>query len=119
VRRREFITWVVGAAASWPLIGSAQETRRIYRLAILTGGRRDAPQFVAFFDELGRLGFFEGKNLTLVPGGFNVSYDQLAAQAAEMIKAAPDVIFTPGGVHTPAAQTVTKRCPSSAVPTTC
>jgi putative tryptophan/tyrosine transport system substrate-binding protein len=111
VRRREFITWVVGAAASWPLIGSAQETRRIYRLAILTGGRRDAPQFVAFFDELGRLGFFEGKNLTLVPGGFNVSYDQLAAQAAEMIKAAPDVIFTPGGVHTRAAQTVTQTVP--------
>jgi putative tryptophan/tyrosine transport system substrate-binding protein len=58
--------------------------------------------------ELGRLGFVEGQNLRVVQDGFEVRHDQLTERATEIIKAAPDVIFTPGPAYTRAAQIATR-----------
>ena len=63
--RRDFITLLGGAAAAWPLTARAQQPGRIYRLGILTGLKRDSPVMIAFFEELGRLGFVEGRILAL------------------------------------------------------
>jgi len=52
---------VLGRGAVW-----AQESNRTYRLGISAGTPRQAPQWVAFFDELGKAGFIEAKNLTVV-----------------------------------------------------
>jgi putative tryptophan/tyrosine transport system substrate-binding protein len=90
MRRREFIA-LVGGATAWPLAARAQE-RRIYRLGFLVPPPRTAPAITAFFDELRQNGFAEGDNLTIIPGGFEVTDDQLAEQAAALINAAPDAI---------------------------
>jgi putative ABC transport system substrate-binding protein len=111
--RREFISLLSGAAA-WPLAVRAQQPGRIYRLGILTGLKRDNPLMIAFFEEMGRLGFVEGQNLSVVQGGFDVRHDQLnqlTERATEIIKAAPDVIFTPGPTLTRAAQIATRTVP--------
>ena len=110
MRRREFITLLSGAAA-WPVAARAQQPGRIYRLGILTGLKRDSPVIIAFFEELGRLGFVEGRNLSVVPDGFEVRHDELTERATEIIKAAPDVIFTPGPTPTRAAQIATRTLP--------
>ena len=111
MRRRDFITLLGGAAAFAPLMASAQEAGRTYRLAILTGSGRDTPQMLALFDELRRFGFIEGQNLNVIPGGFNVRNEQLAERAAAMVKAAPDAIFAVGGLSTRAAQEATRTVP--------
>ena len=64
MRRREFIA-LLGGAAAWPLAARAQEAGKTYRLGCLLPLPRDAPINVAFFNELQRLGFVEGKNLTV------------------------------------------------------
>jgi hypothetical protein len=43
----------------------AQEPGRTYRLGIVSAGTRNIPSYVAMTEELRRLGFIEGKNLTI------------------------------------------------------
>jgi hypothetical protein len=48
----------------WLRAGWAQESSRTYRLGILSGGEtRQASSWAVFFDEMGKAGFVEGKNL--------------------------------------------------------
>ena len=58
MRRREFITLVSGAAASWPLATSAQQTVRMRRIGVLMNLRADDPiapaRFNAFVLGLGQ-----------------------------------------------------------------
>ena len=64
MRRREFIA-LIGASVAWPFAAMAQQAGRTYRLGVLSAGPRILPTFVAMIDELRRLGFIEGKNLTI------------------------------------------------------
>ena len=78
MRRREFITLLVGAAAAaWPFVAQAQETRRIYRIGVLLPSPRDAPHYGALFDELRRLGFIEGGNLIIDAAGFGLPPERM------------------------------------------
>jgi putative ABC transport system substrate-binding protein len=63
MRRRDFIL-ASGAALAWPFAAAAQEPGRPYRVGGLSVNPRDAPIIVAMFDELRKLGFVEGQNLT-------------------------------------------------------
>jgi putative ABC transport system substrate-binding protein len=97
VRRREFLGALGGAAATWPLTALtvfAQEAGRTYRLGLMNPSGREALHVIAFFDELRLNGFIEGKNLTVIIGGFDVPIERIAEQAAALVKAAPDVIQT-------------------------
>ena len=96
MRRRDFITVIASAAAAWPLDLRAQEPGRTYRLGGLTPSPRDAPHYVALFDELRRLGFIEGQNLTLDWRGYGLRPEQFPDIAMELVKAKADVIFAPG-----------------------
>jgi len=91
MKRREFLS-LIGGAAAWPLPGNAQQTGRNYRIGFVTPSLRDTPPIHAFFDELRRAGFVEGRNLSLVPGGFGVRVDQYAEASGVVVKAAPDLI---------------------------
>ena len=53
---------------------------------------------MAFFDELRRLGFMEGQNLTVDGRGYGLHIDQFAEIAAEMVRAKVDVILCAGDV---------------------
>lgn len=111
MRRREFITLIGGAVVGWPLAVRAQQPGRTYRLAFLSPVVRDSPAVAAFFDELRLAGFVEGQNLTVVPTGFGVRNEQIAERAAEVVKAAPDVIISGPLPHTRALQQLTQSIP--------
>ena len=67
---------------------SAQESGRTYRLGVLSGGlTREAPSWVAFFDELGKAGFVEGRNLIVDWRFVGSSPEQSAASAMELVPA--------------------------------
>ena len=100
MRRREFITVIGGAAATWP-IAAQQSTRPV--VALINGGAADAlvRQAAAFRKGLGETGYDEEKNVT-------VEYHLLAGQYAllpdlldSLIRRRVAVIRTPGS--TPAA----------------
>jgi putative ABC transport system substrate-binding protein len=111
MRRREFIRLLGGAAAAGPLAAIAQEAGRTYRLGCLLPLSRDAPVNVAFFDELRRRGFIEGRNLTIDYRAFAPHADLISEYAAELVRAQPDVIYVGGGVAIRAVQQATKTIP--------
>src|SRR5215510_2313418 len=111
MKRRAFITLLGGAAAAWPLAARAQEPGRTYRLGFLLPTARQTPQVEAFFDELRLNGFVEGKNLVVVPGGFEATDDNLAERAAALVIAAPDAIIAGPAPPLLAVQAITRTVP--------
>jgi len=115
MRRRDFITLIGGAAAAWPLVAWGQEPGRIYRLGALFASARDAPQHVAFFDELRRLGFIDGQNLAVDAVGYSLSAERFAVHAADLVRDPVDVILATGDAAVRAAQRATTSIPILAV----
>ena len=111
MKRRDFITLVGGAAVFAPLAASAQEPGRTYRLGGLHSSPRDAPHHVALFDELRRLAFIDGQNLTVDGRGYGLRQEQLPAHAAELVKTKVDVILCGGDAAIRAAQQATATIP--------
>jgi ABC-type uncharacterized transport system substrate-binding protein len=110
MKRREFIT-LLGGAAAWPLAARAQEAGRTYRLGFLIPAPRETPAVAALIDELRVNGFIEGQNLVVIPGGFDVRNEQLAQQAAALVKAAPDAIVAGPELPLQALQELTRTIP--------
>src|SRR5260221_7644037 len=115
VKRREFITLLGGAAVLAPLVASAQEARRVYRLGVLHQLPRTAPQFAPLFDGLRREGFIEGRNLAIDPRGFDSRSEQYQERAAQIVNSGVDVLVCGGDVTIRAAQQVTRTVPIAGV----
>jgi putative ABC transport system substrate-binding protein len=111
MQRRAFITLLGGATAAWPLAALAQEAGRTYRLGGLSAGPRDTPYFVAMFENLRRLGFIEGQNLTVDWHAFALQVDRVSDFVAELVKGDVDVILASGDLATRAAQRATQSIP--------
>ena len=79
-----------------PLAGRAQEPGRTYRLGGLFAGPRDAPQHVALFDGLRRVGFVLGQNLNVDVRGYRLRTDRFPDVARELVKAKVDTILCGG-----------------------
>jgi putative ABC transport system substrate-binding protein len=110
VKRREFLG-ALGAAAAWPLAASAQEPGRSYRVGCLLPGWRTTHPFVDFFNELGRLGFIEGQNLTIDHREYGQQVDLVSKFAMELAKPQVDAIVAGGDVAIRAAQAATATIP--------
>jgi len=113
IKRREFVA-LIGSAAVAQLfrrVARAQEAGRTYQLGIIFGSSRETPRIATFFDELKLLGFVEGNNLNVVPGGFNLRNDQYAEYARTLAKSNPDVIFGPNDHAALAAKEATQTIP--------
>jgi putative ABC transport system substrate-binding protein len=102
VRRRDFITLLGCAAAAWPLAARAQQLANQPRIAIFhpaipttllteTGG---GSAWRAFFGELRRLGYVEGKNLIIERYSAEGHHERYADMAREIVTRNPDLIVT-------------------------
>ena len=112
MKRREFIT-LLGGAVAWPLAAGAQQAEPVRRVGFLgfSEESRSSDMLKAVRDELQKLGWTEGRNLRLDVrfGGGDVA--RTRAYAAELVRLAPDVIFTPSGVAFAAVQQETRTIP--------
>jgi putative ABC transport system substrate-binding protein len=77
----------------------------------VSGGARNAPPFVAMVDELGRLGFIDGQNLTIEWHIYGPRIDLIPELVAELVKAHVDVIYVAGDHAIRAAQRATATIP--------
>jgi putative tryptophan/tyrosine transport system substrate-binding protein len=109
--RREFITLLGGATVACPIAARGQEAGRTYRVGGLSVSPRTAQYIVAMFDEVRRLGFIEGRNLTVDWRGYGLRPDLLSEFAAELVKADVDVIYAVGHSGIRAAQRATTTIP--------
>jgi putative tryptophan/tyrosine transport system substrate-binding protein len=99
MRRREFITLLVGAAAR-PLAAHAQKSPDMRRLAIVNTSNPVAdltetgnPRFVAFFKELRQLGYVEGQNIAVERYSGEGRTEHYAELASEVVGRNPDLIL--------------------------
>jgi putative tryptophan/tyrosine transport system substrate-binding protein len=111
MRRREFISLLGGAAAAWPLAGSAQQsatsTRRIGVLMETEEGNPErAKQFARFRDRLARLGWVEDHTVNIDYRFAAARGDQFPTLAKELVALQPDVVLT---VSTPATAAVQRE----------
>jgi putative ABC transport system substrate-binding protein len=67
IGRREFVVGIGGAAA-WPVVARAQQGERVRRIGVLYFVSRNETQGrdAVFKDELKRLGWNEGRNVTII-----------------------------------------------------
>jgi putative tryptophan/tyrosine transport system substrate-binding protein len=101
----------MGASVTWPFAAMTQQPGRTYRLGCLLTAPRGGPIVIAFFDELQRRGFIEGRNLTVE---YRVQQLDLISQyAAELVEARVDVIATDKTAR--AFQQATKTIPIVAI----
>ena len=102
MRRRGFIALTGGAAAAWARAARAQPSAKQPRMAIFhpaipttllteTGG---GTAWRAFFGELRRLGYVEGKNLIIERYSAEGHHERYAPLAREIVTRNPDVIVT-------------------------
>src|SRR5258708_21977241 len=94
IRRREFITLLGSAAASWPLAALAQQPVRMSRIGYLGFGPASAyaTRVEALRAGLRDLGWVEGKNM-IIDFRWADSVDELPALAAALVRIPVDVIF--------------------------
>jgi putative ABC transport system substrate-binding protein len=111
MRRRDFVSLVIGGAVAWPVAASAQEPGRTYRIGFLLPTNRQSPSVQALFDELRLNGFIEGQNLMVVSEGFEATDDQLAERAQSLIDAKPDVIVSGPALPLRTLQKLTQTVP--------
>lgn len=102
MRRRNIITLIGGAAAASAFSARAQQPVKTYHLAILTHfdsvdpttGKQER-YWTAFFDELRRLGYEEGRNLSVSWYSSQVDAGRATALVQSVVERRPDTIFTP------------------------
>jgi putative tryptophan/tyrosine transport system substrate-binding protein len=96
MRRREFITALGGAAATWPLAARAQQPERVRRIGVLSGLADDTEgrfRVTTFQQKLRELGWTEGHNIDIERRWAAGDVDRMHTYAAELVAMKPDAIL--------------------------
>jgi putative tryptophan/tyrosine transport system substrate-binding protein len=97
MRRREFITLIIGATATWPMRTSAQQTGKLPTIGFLGASASGfAPWAAAFAARLRELGWVEGRTIAIEYRWSEGRPERYAEIAAEFVRLKVDVILTVG-----------------------
>ena len=115
MRRREFITFLGGAAAAWPLAAGAQPAGPVRLVCVLMDYPENDPasqSLVAVFrDELAKLGWKEGGNLRIEVRWSAGSPERVGTFAKELVNLRPDALLGRGTPETIALARETRTIP--------
>jgi putative ABC transport system substrate-binding protein len=115
MRRREFITLLGGAAATWPRAAHAQQPERMRRIGVHLPTTSDDPEFqarlAAFHQGLALLGWTIGRNVRIDTRWATTNAAEIRRHAAELAALAPDVILAHGASTVAPLLQVTRTVP--------
>lgn len=94
-----------------PLPVEAQKPEKVFRLAVICGSQCVGAAYVALYAELARLGWLEGRNLTVDTRGAAGEQERLPALAAELVALKPDLVVAVGPAATRAAKNAAGTTP--------
>ena len=115
LKRREFITLLSGAAATWPLATRAQQGERMRRVAILMNRGKDDAEGLArlatFKQTMDQLGWSEGRNLQIDIRWGEDDIDLERKYAPELVALRPDLVLASGTVSMTALRPLSSTIP--------
>jgi putative tryptophan/tyrosine transport system substrate-binding protein len=100
MQRREFMTLLGGAAASWPIAARAQQREQMKRIGVLLPAAANDAEFQTwvgvFLQALAQLGWTIGNNVRIDVRWATANAADIRRHAAELAALAPDVILASG-----------------------
>jgi putative tryptophan/tyrosine transport system substrate-binding protein len=114
MRRREFIGFIGGAAAAWPLAAGAQgSTKKRPLIAWLTGLTTEVSKShtANFLDAMREFGYRDGRDFDMVYRIAEGYQDRLPALAKELVGLKPDVILATAVIASVPAHNATSTIP--------
>ena len=115
MRRREFITLLGGAAATWPIAAWAQQTARrpliLYLAGVSSVSMLRSTTRRGFLNGLRDHGFVDGQNLDIAYRFADGKFDRLPALAQEAVSLKPNIILAPAQAGALAARGATPLIP--------
>jgi ABC-type uncharacterized transport system substrate-binding protein len=113
MRRREFMTLLGGAAATWPVAARAQQVARLPTIGFFSPNTRSvaSPWTAAFVERLREVGWIEGRTIAIEYRWGEGRGDRTAEVISEFVRLNPDVIVTHGQSNIVAAKEATSAIP--------
>jgi ABC-type uncharacterized transport system substrate-binding protein len=115
MRRREFIAFVGGAAAGWPLAARAQQSGLIRRIGVLfywsSSNQEGQAGLATFHKVLQQAGWTDGVNIHFDIRWSEENAEHIRRYAAELVALRPDVILANATPSVAALQSLTHTVP--------
>jgi putative ABC transport system substrate-binding protein len=115
MKRREFITLVGGAAATWPFAVRAQQPNGMRRIGVILPAAATDVEFqsriTAFQQGLHELGWTDGRNIRIDYRWAGSDADRIRRSAAELVALGPDVVLAVSSPVVGAFQQATHTVP--------
>jgi len=112
MRRRDLLQVTAGMGAAFsPLAVRAQQPIRVRHIGIPLYAKQDKAVINPLLQGLERLGYIDGKNVTVEYRDADGQYDRLQEIANDVVRLKPDVIFSFGGEQAPFVKNATAIIP--------